>query len=677
MTYHFDSVDELAVTTIRTLSMDAVQQANSGHPGAPMGLAPVAHVLFARFLKHSPANPTWPDRDRFVLSCGHASMLIYSLLHLFGYDLGLEEIKEFRQWGSRTPGHPEWNLTPGVEFTSGPLGQGCSASVGMALAEAHLAARFNTADHEVVDHRTWVLCSDGDLMEGVASEAASIAGHLGLAKLVWIWDDNRITIEGDTDLAFSEDVRARFRAYGWRVLEVDDVNDLSAVAAALDEATTPSDGPTLIAARSHIAWGAPTKQDTAAAHGAPLGDDEVRATKRAYGWPAEESFVVPAEVLERCNAVERGLMAEAEWARRIALWQRAHPERAAELARRLEGRLPTGWDGAFPHRTPADDPVATRAASGTVLNAIAEALPELVGGSADLAPSTKTLIASSGDVSAAAHGERNLRFGIREHGMAAILNGLCLHGGVRPYGATFLVFADYMRPSIRLAALMEQPVIYVFTHDSIWVGEDGPTHQPVEHLASLRAVPGLTVIRPADFNETSAAWRVAVERREGPTALVLSRQKLPTLEGTVKLAVAGVQQGGYVLSDGGDDPAAVLVATGSEVGVAVRAAAVMTDRGVATRVVSMPSWELFRAQPARYREEVLPDGVPRFAVEAGVAQGWHEWVGPDGAVFGIDGFGASAPGAEVAERYGFTGEAVAERALRHLKREPRTPNREP
>jgi transketolase len=625
-------------------------------------------VLFTRLLKHSPANPTWPDRDRFILSCGHASMLLYSVLHLTGYDLGLEEIRDFRQWGSRTPGHPEWNHTPGVEFTSGPLGQGCSASVGMALAEAHLAARFNRPDHEVVDHRTWVLCSDGDLMEGVASEAASLAGHLGLGKLVWIWDDNRITIEGGTGLAFSEDVKARFRAYGWRVLEVDDVNDLSALAGVLTEAWEPSDRPTLVAARSHIAWGAPTKQGTADAHGAPLGDDEIRAAKRAYGWPEDEQFRVPEEVVEHCNLVERGLMAEAEWARRIALWQRAHPEAAEEFARRIEGHLPDGWDDKLPHRTSDDDPVATRAASGAVLNALADDLPELLGGSADLAPSTKTLIGSSGDFTAAAPAERNLRFGIREHGMAALLNGMCLHGGIRPYGATFLVFADYMRPSMRLAALMEQPVIYVFTHDSIWVGEDGPTHQPVEHLASLRAIPGLTVIRPADFNEVAAAWRVAVERREGPTALILSRQKLPVLAAAEELAATGVRRGAYVLEEGGEAPAAVLVGTGSEVATAAEAARLMAERGVPTRVVSMPSWELFRAQPPSYQTEVLPAGVPRIAVEAGVTQGWYEWVGSDGTVFGIDGFGASAPGKVVAERYGFTAEAIAERALRHLER---------
>ena len=667
MEHTFDATDELCINTIRTLSMDAVQKANSGHPGTPMALAPVVEVLFTRFLKHNPANPHWPDRDRFILSCGHASMLLYSILHLTGYDLDLDDLKEFRQWGSRTPGHPEWDHTPGVEITTGPLGQGCAASVGMALAETHLAATFNRPGHRVVDHRTWVLCSDGDLMEGVASEAASLAAHLGLGKLVWIWDDNRITIEGDTDLSFSEDVGRRFSAYGWRVLRLDDVNDLDALAAVLDEAGSTSDRPTLIAARSHIAWGAPNKQDTAAAHGAPLGDDEIRAAKRSYGWPEDETFLVPDEVADRCRQIDRGMADEADWARRMVLWQQQHPDLAKEFARRLAGGLPAGWDDDLP-QAPADaDPMATRAASGKALNALSKNMPELVGGSADLAPSNKTLITSSGDLTASDPAQRNLRFGIREHGMAAVLNGMSLHGGIRPFGGTFLVFADYMRPSIRLAALMKLPVIYVFTHDSIWVGEDGPTHQPVEHLASLRAVPGLAVVRPADLNETSAAWRVAVERREGPTALILTRQKLPVLQGTVGHASDGVARGAYVVYGEGGSPDVVLLATGSEVSLASGAAEILSENGVAARVVSMPSWELFRAQPARYREQILPPGVPRVAVEAGVAMGWWEWLGAHGMMIGIDGYGASAPGAVVAERYGFTAEAVAERTLRFVK----------
>jgi transketolase len=659
----FDALDELSVTTLRTLAMDAVQRADSGHPGAPMALAPVAHVLFTRFLTHNPENPSWPDRDRFVLSCGHASMLLYGALHLTGYDLGLDEIRSFRQWGSRTPGHPERGVTPGVEITTGPLGQGCGASVGMALAEAHLAARFNRPGHTVVDHRTWVLCSDGDLMEGVASEAASLAGHLRLGKLVWIWDDNHITIEGSTELAFSEDVARRFEGYGWRVLRVADANDLPALAAAMAAACSTTDRPTLIAVRSHIAWGAPAKQDTADAHGSPLGEEEVRAAKRAYGWPADEHFLVPDGVRERCRQVDRGRAAEVAWAARVAGWKERFPELAEESRRRLAGELPEGWSAALPGFEMGGKGIATRIASGKVLNAIAGRLPELVGGSADLGPSCKTVIEASGDLTAASPGERNLHFGIREHGMAAILNGLSLHGGIRPYGSTFLVFADYMRPSIRLAALMGLPVIYVFTHDSIWVGEDGPTHQPVEQLASLRAIPNLAVVRPADANETAAAWRVAVERRDGPTALVLSRQNLPVLAGTAELAGDGVAAGAYVLADGGSAPAVVLIATGSEVALAAAARDQLAAHGIAARVVSMPSWELFAAQPAASREPVLLQGVPRLAIEAGVSMGWCRWVGERGEVVGIDRFGASAPGKVVAARLGFTVEAVVKRVL--------------
>ena len=663
----FDALDELSVNTLRTLAMDAVERANSGHPGTPMALAPVAHVLFTRFLKHNPANPSWPDRDRFVLSCGHASALLYGVLHLTGYELGLDEISSFRQWGSRTPGHPERGLTPGVEITTGPLGQGCGASVGMALAEAHLAACFNRPGHAVVDHRTWVLCSDGDLMEGVASEAASLAGHLRLGKLVWIWDDNRITIEGETRLAFSEEVARRFESYGWRVLRVDDANDLPALASAMATACASADRPTFIAVRSHIAWGAPAKQDTADAHGAPLGEAEVRAAKRAYGWPEDAHFLVPNEVREHCRQSDRGRAAEAAWAARVEAWSRQHPELASEWRRRLEGRMPEGWTEALPVFAAGGNGMATRVASGKVLNAIAGGLPELVGGSADLSPSCKTRIDGSGDLTAATPDGRNLRFGIREHGMAAILNGLSLHGGIRPYGSTFLVFADYMRPSIRLAALMGQPVIYVFTHDSIWVGEDGPTHQPVEQLASLRVIPNLVVLRPADANETAAAWRVAVERRDGPIALVLSRQNLPVLAGTAELAGDGVAAGAYVLADGGSAPAVVLIATGSEVALAAAARETLAVRGIAARVVSMPSWELFAAQPAASREAVLPQGVPRLAIEAGVTMGWCRWVGERGEVVGLDRFGASAPGKIVAAKLGLIAEAVVERALALLE----------
>ena len=664
MTHHFDDVDQLAVTTIRTLSMDAIEQANSGHPGAPMGLAPVAYVLYSKFLKHDPENPSWPDRDRFVLSCGHASMLLYGVLHLMGYDLGLDDIKNFRQWGSKTPGHPEIEVVPGAEMTTGPLGQGVATSVGMALAEAHLAENFNRSDYTVIDHRTWVLCSDGDLMEGVSSEAASLAGHLKLGKLVWIWDDNRITIEGGTELTVSDDIPARFVAHGWRVLEVEDANDLEALAEAFDQAAASDGRPTLVRVRSHIAFGAPSKQDTPGAHGAPLGADEIRATKAAYGWPEEETFLVPPEVREHCRkAAKRGAEARRIWVSTVEAWAAAEPELSTELQRRLDRRLPEGWTSSLPIFED-DAKIATRGASGTVLNAVARELPELVGGSADLAPSNKTVIAKGGDVQATSLGHRNLHFGIREHAMGAVLNGMSLHGGMRPFGGTFLVFSDYMRPAIRLAALMEQPVIYVFTHDSVWVGEDGPTHQPVEHLLALRAIPGLVVLRPADANETSAAWTVALERTNGPTALLLSRQGLPALKQARELGAEGVARGAYVLSDAeSGTPAVIVIATGGEVTLAIDAATNLADRGIEARVVSMPSWELFAEQSDDYRRRVLPPMVPRLAVEAGVTLGWRDIVGDSGAVIGIDRFGASAPGGVVVEKFGLTVEAVAKKAV--------------
>jgi transketolase len=664
VTHQFDEMDQLAVTTIRTLSMDAVEKAKSGHPGAPMGLAPVAYVLYSRFLKHDPENPSWPDRDRFVLSCGHASMLLYSVLHLTGYDLDLDDIKNFRQWGSKTPGHPEVEVVPGAEMTTGPLGQGVATSVGMALAEAHLAATFNRPDHTVIDHRTWALCSDGDLMEGVSFEAASLAGHLKLDKLVWIWDDNRITIEGSTEIAVSDNIPARFVAHGWRVLEVEDANDLEALAEAFDQAADGDGRPTLIRVRSHIAFGAPTKQDTAGAHGAPLGAEEVRATKAAYGWPEEETFLVPPEVREHCRkAALRGAEARKAWQAAADAWAAAEPELAAEWQRRLDRRLPEGWTSSLPVFED-DAKIATRGASGAVLNAIAGELPELVGGSADLAPSNKTFIADAGVVQATSLGHRNLHFGIREHGMGAILNGMALHGGVRPFGGTFLVFADYMRPAIRLAALMKQPVIYVFTHDSVWVGEDGPTHQPVEHMLALRAIPGLVVLRPADANETAAAWTVALERTTGPTALLLSRQGLPVLKEAREFGADGVARGAYILFDAeSGKPAVVVIATGGEVTLAVDAAAELAGRGIEARVVSMPSWELFAEQSEEYRRKVLPPAVPRLAVEAGVTLGWRDIVGDAGAVIGIDRYGASAPGAEVAKKLGLTVEAVVKKAV--------------
>ncbi len=660
----FDDVDQLAVNTLRTLAMDAIEKANSGHPGAPLGLAPVAWTLFSRALEHDPEDPSWADRDRFVLSAGHASMLLYGVLHLTGYDVTLEDIKAFRQWNSRTPGHPEVGHVPGVEITTGPLGQGCATSVGMALAEAHLSEVFNGSGAPVVDHRTWVVCGDGDLMEGVSAEAASLAGHLGLSRLCWIWDDNQITIDGATDLTISDDVEGRFRTYGWHVVRVEDANDLDALVAAFDAAAHETERPTLVAVRSHIGFSAPTKQDTAGAHGAPLGPEEVRGAKKNLGWPEDAEFFVPDVVAERGREVaRRGAEAHATWQERYGAWAEAHPELAEAFGRRLDGRLPEGWPDALPVVEYGTKGPATRAASGTVINALAEVLPEMVGGSADLGPSCKTTINASKAITNGSWGGRNLHFGIREHAMGAVLNGLALHGGIRPFGSTFLVFADYMRPAIRLAALMGLPVIYVFTHDSIWVGEDGPTHQPVEQVASLRVIPNVVVLRPADANETAAAWRVALERREGPTALILSRQGLPILDGTAEGAQMGVTRGAWCPVEDGDSPQVVLLATGSEVQLAVQAGAELGGRGIMARVVSMPSQELFDAQDEDYRRALLPPGVPAVAIEAGVTFGWERYTGTDGAVIGLDRFGASAPGEVVAEKLGFTVERIVEAAM--------------
>jgi len=655
----FDKTDTLAVNTIRTLAMDAIQKANSGHPGAAMGLAPVGWTLFSKFLRHDPGNPRWEDRDRFILSGGHASMLLYALLHLCGYPLSLEDIKNFRQWGSLTPGHPEYGHTPGVEMTTGPLAQGCAHSVGFAMAEAHLAASFPSAP---IHHRTWVFCGDGDLMEGLSSEAASLAGHLGLGKLCWIWDRNSITIEGSTDLATSEDIPARFRAFGWHVLELDDANDLDAIAGAFEASIAEESCPTFIAVRSHIAYGAPTKQDTASAHGSPLGEEEIRATKAVYGWPVDSSFLVPDEVRARGREIARkGAAESAAWNERFEVFAGAEPEAAAELRRRWEGRLPEHLEDGLP----GNATMASRAASGKVLNALAARMPELVGGSADLAPSCKTWIEGAAAMSRENPAGRNLHFGIREHAMGAILNGMTLHGGLRCFGSTFLVFADYLRPAVRLAALMGLPSIFVFTHDSIWVGEDGPTHQPVEQIASLRAIPELVVLRPADAGETAAAWMEALSRREGPTAIVLSRQSLPALDVGIRQQREGVARGAYVVRDS-SEPRLVLMATGSEVGLALRAADLLEERGFGVRVVSMPSWELFRAAGEASRRRILPEGLPRIAIEAGVSMGWREWVGDEGHVIGLDRFGASAPGARVAEELGFHAERIRDEAFNLL-----------
>jgi len=660
-------LDQLCINTIRTLAMDGVQKANSGHPGMPMGMADVAYVLWTRFLKHNPADPGWPNRDRFVLSAGHGSMLLYSLLHLTGYDLPLEELKRFRQWDSRTPGHPERGLTPGVETTTGPLGQGFANGVGMALAERFLAASFNQPDFPIFDHHTYAIVSDGDLMEGVSHEAASLAGHLGLGKIIYLYDDNEISIEGSTDITFTEDVPNRFRAYGWHVQEVD-AYDLDGIEAAIRAAQEETERPSLIVCHSHIAYGSPNKQDTAGAHGAPLGEDEVRLTKERLGWPPDAHFFIPDEALAVFRqAVEQGREAQAQWHEMFERYRAVYPAEAGLLETLWTGELPEGWSDALPTFSPGDGPIATRNASGTVLNALAPALPTLLGGSADLAPSNKTLLKESDDFQQGTAAGRNLRFGVREHAMGSILNGLALHGGVLPYGGTFLVFSDYMRPPVRLAAMMELPVVYVWTHDSVWIGEDGPTHQPIEQLAALRAIPNLVVIRPADANETAGAWRVALERRDGPTGLVLTRQKLPVLFETNRSPAETVARGAYILADSSGIPNVLFIASGSEVHVAVEARDLLAQKGVAVRVVSMPSWEIFDAQPASYRDSVLPPQVTaRLAIEAGVTQGWTKYVGPAGDVIGLDHFGASAPYKVLMEKFGFTAETVVERALQLL-----------
>jgi transketolase len=657
-------VHQIAINTIRFLAVDMVEKANSGHPGAPMGQAALAYALRTRHLRIDPADPEWPDRDRFVLSCGHASALLYSLLHLSGFDLPLEELENFRQLGSRTPGHPEYGHTPGVETTTGPLGQGIGTAVGMAMAQSILARRFNRDGFPIFDHRIWVLASDGDMMEGVASEACSLAGHVGLGRLLVFYDDNRISIDGPTSLTFSEDVGKRYESYGWQVQRVEDGNDLEAIDAAAEAAQSETERPSLVVVRTHIGFGAPNKQDSADAHGAPLGEEERRAAKLALGWPLEPTFHVPPEAREAFAGVpERGARLHAEWSERFARYAETHPELAAEARERLEGRLPEGWESSLPSFAPADGPLATRKASGAVLAALREPVPLLTGGSADLTPSNNTYLESEGDFSASDPGARNLRFGVREHAMGAALNGLALSKMLIPYSGTFLIFSDYMRPAIRLAALMELQAIYVFTHDSIFLGEDGPTHQPVSQLLSLRSIPGLTVIRPADATETVEAWRIAVADRHAPTALALSRQKLPILEQAGELAREGVARGAYVLSDPSEGaPAAILIATGSEVSLALDAQRALATEGIATRVVSMPSWELFERQDRAYRDSVLPPALgARLSIEAGTPLGWERYVGDGGAILGVDGFGKSAPHGDLAADYGFTTEAVVGR----------------
>jgi len=647
-------IDQLCINTVRALAMDAVQQADSGHPGTAMALAPLAYVLWQRHLRYNPANPEWLDRDRFVLSAGHACMLLYSVLYLTGYDLTLDDIKQFRQWGSRTPGHSEQGVTPGVEATTGPLGQGTGNAIGMAIAEAQLAALFNRPGHSIIDHYTYFLASDGDLMEGVSHEACSLAGHLKLGKLIGFYDDNRITIDGSTDLAFSDDTAKRFESYGWHVQRITDGNDLKAIDSAIAQAKRATDRPSLIIVRTHIAWGSPHKQDTAEAHGAPLGADEVKATKQNLGWPSLEPFYVPDEALEQWRSAKtRGTQLEADWTKKWDAYRAAHADLAAELERRLAGRLPAGWDAALPVFGPKDAQ-ATRAASGKVLNAIAAKLPELIGGSADLTGSNNTEIKGGSP-------GRNFHFGVREHGMAAALNGIALHRGFIAFGGTFLIFSDYMRPSIRLAALTQLKPIYVFTHDSIGLGEDGPTHQPIEQLSALRAIPNMTVIRPSDATEVVEAWRAAITHRNGPVALVLTRQKVAVVDRTKYAAATGLHRGGYVLADS-RDPDVVLMATGSEVELILGAYEKLKAEGKRPRAVSMPCLEYFARQSDDYRNSVLPAGVPRIAVEAAAPQSWYRWVGDQGVIMGIERFGASAPYQRIYREFGLTVDGIVAEA---------------
>jgi len=662
------ALDELCINTIRLLSADAVQRAGSGHPGLPMGAAPMAYVLWQRHLRHNPQDPDWPNRDRFVLSAGHGSMLLYSLLHLTGYEMSLDDIKSFRRWGSKTPGHVEKLLTPGAEVTAGPLGQGAANAVGIAIAERALAAYFNRPGHQVVDHFTYALLSDGDMMEGVCAEAASLAGHLKLGKLVWLYDSNDVSLDGPTSMTFTEDVGKRFEAYGWHVQHVADGNhDLDAIDAAITAAKKETGRPSLIIVRTTIGFGAPHKQGTHEAHGAPLGEEEVKLAKKAFGWDPHEEFHVPEEALENFRtAAYRGRMAQDEWEGRLQVYQQEWPDLAVEWNRSLSRDLPKGWDKDLP-TWQAGEQVSTRSAAGEALNAIAAKIPFLIGGDADLSSSTKTAIEGAGSFEGQEGTGRNIHFGVREHAMAAIANGICYHGGLMPYVSTFLVFSDYMRPSVRLAAMTGLPVICVWTHDSIALGEDGPTHQPVEHIMSFRIMPNMHIVRPCDANEAAQAWRYAMTRSTGPVGLVLSRQELPVLEGTALAARTGLARGAYVLSEApGGAPQAIIIATGSEVHTAIRAQGILAAEGVRTRVVSMPCWEAFEEQGSDYRQAVLPKDVSaRVAVEAGATSGWRRWVGEEGAVIGLDRFGASAPGEINMEKFGFTGGRVAQ-AVREL-----------
>lgn len=668
---NFDSwpIEELTIATMRTLAIDAVQKANSGHPGTPMSLSPLVYLLYKNILRHNPQNPDWFNRDRFILSAGHASMLLYSVLHLSGYNISLEDIKNFRQLGSKTPGHPEHEL-PGVETTTGPLGQGIANSVGMAVVEAHLAAVYNRPGHDIINHFTYALCSDGDLMEGVSHEAASLAGHFGLGKLIWLYDDNNITIEGRTELTFSDNVAKRFQAYSWHVIQVgDNANDLQRLASAICQAQAETERPSLIIIQSVIGFGSPNKKDTSEVHGAPLGEEEVKLTKKAYGWPEDQHFLVPKRVYEHMAEITvAGQKAEQAWNKKCAAYKAAYPELAAQLEKALSGELPDGWETNLPSFTPEHGAPATREIGGKVLNAISPHVPFLVGGSADLNPSTKTFLNNSGYFGKGAFSKKNVPFGVREFGMAAIASGMALHGGVRPFVSTFFVFTDYARPAMRLAALMKLPIIYIMTHDSIGVGEDGPTHQPVEHLTALRLIPNMTVIRPMDANETAEAWKVALQHKTGPTVIVLTRQGLPIVDRSKYAPASNLARGAYILSpEKGKKPDMILIASGSEVQYTLEAQGKLATDGVDARVVSMPSWELFRRQEKRYKESVLPPNVQkRLSIEAGTTLGWHEWIGDAGMAMGIDQFGLSGAYKKVFSYFGFSTENVLAKAKQLL-----------
>jgi len=658
------ALDQLCINTIRFLAVDTVQKAKSGHPGTPMGAAPMAYALWDRFLKHNPADPTWPNRDRFVLSCGHASALLYSLLHLTGYNLPMDELKQFRQWGSKTPGHPEHGLTPGVEATTGPLGQGFGNAVGMALAERWLAGQYNRPGHEIIDHHTYALVSDGDLQEGIASEAASMAGTLGLGKLIMLYDDNDISIEGDTAITFGENVAQRFQAYGWHVIGPIEGMDVEAVSSALTAAKAETGKPSIIVCRTVIGYGSPNKAGKGSAHGDPLGEEEVVLAKENLKWAPSDAFSIPAEAGAHLGlASGRGDVKQAEWNAAFSEYREAFPEDAQQLDDALRGKLPAGWEDGLNGLFDKPDPIATRSASNVVMNAISKNVPAFIGGSADLAPSTRTILDDRGHIGNGEFSGHNLHFGVREHAMGAVANGIALHGGAIPYTATFLVFSDYMRPSIRLGAIMGQQVIYVFTHDSIGVGEDGPTHQPIEHLMALREIPGLVVSRPADATETVEVWRGAMARQDGPTVMAFTRQNLPVLDRSVLSPASGVLKGGYILWESGDSPQVVIMATGSEVHIALEAGQALDSEGIAARVVSMPSWEVFDEQPKEYRDSVLPPSLrARVSVEAGTTMGWERYVGLDGASVGMSGYGASAPAAVLYENFDITAKRVADEA---------------